>query len=101
VRPPTEAERARALSQRFGKRNDELEHCFDRFAADLEGQPKITIDFEVQTSGRVQSANVNPAALRQTSLGRCLAEVARGTEFESQTKLQRFSIPVQARAVRQ
>ncbi|HWO08095.1 MAG TPA: hypothetical protein VNN80_01405, partial [Polyangiaceae bacterium] len=74
--------------------------CFDRHAAQLEGNPEIAINFEVDASGAVRSAGLVPSALEQTELGRCLLGVARSASFGALRKTTRFTIPIQARAKR-
>jgi serine/threonine-protein kinase len=96
-RPSTDP--SAALSRTFARRERALGECFDRHAAEVDGQPEIAIDFEVAASGQVTSASIAPRALNQTPLGRCLLGVARSTPFGALGKPTRFSIPIRARAV--
>jgi len=94
------ADGSAALSRSFARRERALGECFERHAAEVEGQPEISIDFEVAASGKVNSASLVPRRLSDTPLGRCLLGVARSTEFGALGKTTRFSIPIRARAVR-
>jgi serine/threonine protein kinase len=87
------------LSRQFARRQAELEVCFERHAAALEGQPQMTINFELAASGAVSSASLDPARLAETPLGQCLVSVATRTSFGPQPKAVRFGIPVRARAI--
>lgn len=90
---------ASALSRHFARRQSALEACFQRYAAELQGRPEISVIFEVATSGRVSSATLSPAAINGTPLGECLLSVARTTDFGPQPKPVSFSIPLLARVV--
>jgi serine/threonine-protein kinase len=100
ARPPKPpADSSAALSRAFARRERALGECFERHAAEVEGQPQISIDFEVAASGRVDAAALVPPALSDTLLGRCLLGVARATKFGTLGQPRRFSIPIRARAV--
>jgi serine/threonine protein kinase len=88
-----------SLSRAFARRNDELESCFERHAAQLEGRPAISVEFRVEPTGRVASAKLVPSQLEGTPLGQCLLRVAKDTRFGKLQRAQTFSIPIHARAV--
>lgn len=90
---------AAALSRSFARRNEELQACFQRHAAQLEGRPEISVEFRVDPSGRVAAAKLIPSRLERTPLGQCLLGVAESTDFGRQPRTQVFSIPIRARAV--
>ncbi len=90
---------AAALTRHFARREGELQRCFERHAAALSGQPELSIDFDVLPGGKVRSAQLQPATLAPTPLGKCLLDVARGTSFGAVGKPLRFSIPIRARSV--
>jgi serine/threonine-protein kinase len=90
---------ATSLSRTFARRHALLQACFERFAAELQGQPQISVKFEVTEAGKVSSASLVPSSLNGTPLGQCLLRVARGTSFGRLDKSMRFSIPIRARAV--
>ena len=69
---PTAEPDPRRLTRAFGRRHARVETCFARHAKALEGRPELSIRFKVSTSGRVADANLQPAALAGTALGRCL-----------------------------
>lgn len=85
-----------ALNRAFAKRSGALQNCFVRNADTLQGSPQVTIRFQVSTSGAVESAALQPAALSGTALGACVLQVARSTAFPPQEKPVAFSIPFQA-----
>jgi len=98
---PVRASGASALTRQFARRQPALEACFERYAAELQGRPEISVNFEVATSGRVSSAALSPAALNGTPLGDCLLSIARATDFGPQAKPVAFAIPLLARVVKQ
>lgn len=89
----------KAIARKFASRNGALQDCFERFATQLEGKPRISVQFDVKATGKVTSAGLEPSSLNGTPLGQCLLRVARGTSFGSLGKPVRFSIPIHARAV--
>jgi serine/threonine protein kinase len=103
TRPPAKARRVAptpaSLSRAFARRNDELESCFERHAAQLEGRPAISVEFRAERSGRVAAAKLSPSQLEGTPLGQCLLRVAKDTRFGPLERAQTFSIPIHARAV--
>jgi len=103
ARPTAKARRVAptpaSLSRAFARRNDELESCFERHAAQLEGRPAISVEFRVERSGRVAAAKLVPSQLEGTPLGQCLLRVAKDTRFGPLQRAQTFSIPIHARAV--
>jgi hypothetical protein len=96
VRPKADAA---SLSRTFARHNGALQACFERFASQLEGQPQISVQFDVKSTGKVASAGLVPPSLNGTPLGQCLLRVARETSFGPLDKPARFSIPIRARAV--
>jgi hypothetical protein len=89
----------RALTRAFERRQKHVEACFDRHAAALQGQPQLALHFRVGMDGDVLVAEVEPASLSDTALGRCLVEVARGTHFNPQQHELSFHIPITAQAL--
>jgi hypothetical protein len=90
-----------ALNRTFAKRTSALQNCFVRNADGLQGSPQVTIRFQVGTSGTVESAGLQPAALSGTALGSCVLGVARSTVFPPQEKPVTFSIPFRASVSKQ
>jgi serine/threonine protein kinase len=88
---------ADALTRAFARREADVGRCFDAQAADLQGAPKLAIRFTVDVEGHVKSAQVSPPEVASTPLGRCLADVARGTQFGPQAEEVSFRIPIVAR----
>jgi eukaryotic-like serine/threonine-protein kinase len=88
----------RALTRAFERRSRQVEACFDRHAAGLEGQPRLSLRFRVGTSGQVLGVELSPPAVAGTALGRCLLEVAQTTRFQPQREELSFHIPITAQA---
>jgi serine/threonine-protein kinase len=88
---------AQSLSQVVARRQDQIARCFATPGVDVSGTPALSVRFEIDTSGHVQSAHVLPPALAATPLGQCIERVARATEFGSQPKALSFRIPMTAR----
>jgi serine/threonine protein kinase len=88
-----------SLTEAFRARQPAVESCFTRHADGVEGAPRITLRFEIDTTGGVTAAQVLPSALGGTPLGGCLLDVARTTRFGSQSEAVTFSIPITARRV--
>lgn len=96
---PEGGEQARSsrLTRAFARRRDRVQECFAVHADELEGSPRVSIRFRVSSSGGVESAELRPAELSGTSLGECLLEVARKTEFGQVGKPVSFRIPITVR----
>jgi serine/threonine-protein kinase len=88
----------RALTRTFERRHKHVEACFDRHATALSGQPQLSLHFQLDVHGEVQSADIEPPSLADTALGRCLVDVARATHFEPQQHAFSFRIPITAQA---
>ena len=86
-----------SLSQTVARRQDQIARCFATPGVDVSGTPALSVHFEIDASGHVQSAHVLPPALAATPLGQCIEGVARATEFGSQPKALSFRIPMTAR----
>lgn len=82
------------LSEAFKRQEAEIRNCFRQHALNLQGKPKITILFDVGRKGNVTSAELSPARLRKTALGKCLETVAKKTRFPKQKEAISFRIPV-------
>ncbi len=85
------------LTRAFGARRKQVEACFTAHSAALEGSPRIHVDFEISAQGQVTSAGLDPSAIENTELGRCILKVARATPFPKQQGNLRFRIPLTAR----
>jgi hypothetical protein len=90
------AELARAFQRQEGK----IQGCFRDHAGSVQGEPRISVNFQVDATGAVQNAIVSPSAVAGSALGQCLLGVARSTNFGSQPGPLSFSIPIAARVVR-
>lgn len=83
-----------ALTQRFNRRSPQLRRCFTEHTTESAGRPQLSVRFAVDRTGRVSSAQLEPAAVSGTPLGQCLLQVARGTTFGPQSGTIRFRIPI-------
>lgn len=87
------------LSQTFRRHQSAIQGCFDRNAEQIRGGPQISVRLHVDTSGRVESAELVPAGLSSTALGQCLLGVARSVSFGPLQREVGFTIPITARRV--
>ncbi|MFT3923747.1 MAG: protein kinase [Myxococcales bacterium] len=85
------------LTRAFGARRKEVEACFTQHSAALEGAPRVQVDFEISAKGVVTGAGLDPSAIENTELGRCILKVASATRFPKQAGTLRFRIPLTAR----
>ena len=76
-----------------------MEACFTKHGSDAPGNPQLSIHFWVDEAGRVTNAEVDPASLRDTNLGKCLLALAQTTSFGPLQQAVSFHIPITAQAV--
>lgn len=86
------------LTRAFARRRRDVERCFSLHSRELEGAPRVYVAFEVAETGQVLDAALEPKAVEQSELGRCVLGVAKSTRFEKQKNALRFRIPLTARA---
>jgi len=84
----------RSLTRAFRKREQQIHDCVKHHAVELQGKPKVSVQFRIRPSGTVDSAEISPQALGKTALGNCILSVARSTQFPSQKETISFHIPV-------
>ncbi len=89
----------RTLAGAFQQRQGAIQSCFKQNPAALVDTQHLSVRFDVDTSGRVVSASLSPAAVASQPLGACVLGVARSTNFGSQPEAVSFSIPIAARMV--
>jgi len=94
---PGKEDEVGALTRAFGARRKQVEGCFTAHSAALEGAPRIHVDFEISAEGKVTRAGLDPSAIENTELGRCILKVAQATLFPKQQGNLRFRIPLTAR----
>lgn len=99
VKTTTSSGGADGLTSAFAKKQGAIQTCFSANAESLEGNPQVSIRFQVSKAGQVTSASLQPGALAATALGSCILSVARGTRFPAQDKEVAFSIPIRAQTV--
>jgi serine/threonine-protein kinase len=83
-----------ALTRAFKKRKGRIRSCFERHADDLKGNPKLSILFQINRSGKVEMAELSSQGLSKTDLGKCIMKVARSTGFPPQSMPVSFKIPL-------
>lgn len=91
---------AASLSRAVQKQRGRIESCFLSHVKEVDGRPEVAVRFQVGTSGKVEKAELSPAALSSTPLGQCLLGVARGVEFGPLPSPLSFTIPITARRVK-
>ncbi|MCC7541698.1 MAG: serine/threonine protein kinase [Deltaproteobacteria bacterium] len=96
-RPPRGRPTAEALSRTFARESSRIARCFAVNLTEGQDVPAVSIRFRVDGDGRVQSAEILPAAVSGTPLGRCISGIARGTHFGPIGEPITFRIPVSAR----
>ena len=97
---PAKASDPGGLTRAFQKQQGKVEACFGRHAEGVEGQPRISLRFELDAAGSVQNVRLDPGALQGTPLGQCILGVARSTRFPAQGEAVAFRIPITARQVK-
>ncbi len=99
VRPAAPESRPEQFSQAFARKESELLRCFSSFPEAAAQAPQISVRFQVAMNGEVSAADVLPAELASTALGRCVAQVARSAQFGPQAGPVAVRIPVTVRRV--
>ncbi|HET8932763.1 MAG TPA: protein kinase [Polyangiales bacterium] len=85
---------ANELSRTFMRRQKLVQACFAKHASAQEQAVPLTLHFQVAATGLVENARIQPDALSQQPLGRCLIGVAKGTRFGALAKRVSFHIPI-------
>ncbi|HEY0467516.1 MAG TPA: protein kinase [Polyangiaceae bacterium] len=89
----------RTLAGAFQQRQGAIQGCFKQNPSALVDTQRLSVRFDVDTSGRVVSATLSPASVAAQPLGACVLGVARSTHFGPQPEAVSFSIPIAARMV--
>jgi serine/threonine protein kinase len=84
------------LTSAFQKQRGRVEGCFRQHSGEGE-QPQLTVRFQVEASGAVKSAELQPASVAGSALGACILSIARSTRFPTSSAPVAFSIPITAR----
>jgi eukaryotic-like serine/threonine-protein kinase len=87
------------LARSFQRQEGKIQSCFRDHPESIEGEPHISVRFQVSASGAVQNALVSPSSVASTALGACIVSVARSTDFGPQPEPISFAIPIAARVV--
>jgi hypothetical protein len=96
--PPPGAETVTSrLAQTFGQQKAKITGCFKQHAVDVSGAPELSIRIEIGTDGSVTSAELAPAELAATELGKCILAVTRATRFDPQPEPVAFRVPIKAK----
>lgn len=96
-RSPGDAPDPNALTRSFRRHQFAIERCFEAAAAAQDLSTEVAVQFKVDTTGKVQSAETVPPSIGQTPLGTCLLKIARDTTFGPQPAPLAFRIPLRAR----
>jgi len=88
---------AQGLTQALRRQQTKLEGCFKQHSVELEGQPTMQLEFDVEPSGAIRRVAISPRALASTALGECLLAIGQRTKFPEQPKAVSFAIPLTAR----
>jgi eukaryotic-like serine/threonine-protein kinase len=95
--PDEEATQTANLSAALQRQQGRIQSCFEKNVADLEGSPRVTVRFELDATGQVQGASLEPASVAAHPLGACLLGVARATRFPAPGRTVSFRVPITAR----
>ena len=87
------------LSRTFQRQQSKVESCFRSQEGGGAQSPQVSIRFQIDTAGKVTSAQVLPASVAGSALGSCIAGVAKSTDFGPQSNPMTFTIPITARRV--
>jgi serine/threonine protein kinase len=88
---------AQGLTLAVRRQQTKLEGCFKQHSVELEGQPTMQLEFDVEASGAIKHVAISPRALASTALGECLLAIGERTKFPEQPKPVSFAIPLTAR----
>jgi serine/threonine-protein kinase len=95
VKKPSNATDTGALTRTFGRQRDAVAACFRDHPDDAQ---ELSVRFSIDTSGKVLTADVLPANVATTALGKCVHDVAVATSFGAQPKAASFRVgPIQRR----
>jgi serine/threonine-protein kinase len=92
--------RGALLARAFQRQEGKIQRCFQENAGALQGDPRISVRFQIDATGVVENAVVAPSSVAGSPLGACLLGVARATRFGPQPEPISFSIPIAARVVK-
>jgi serine/threonine protein kinase len=85
------------LSRAVQRQQSRIQSCFETHVAQVGGNPQVTLRFELDPTGKVVDASVEPTALSKSPLGACLLGVARSTDFPAPGQAVGFRVPITAR----
>jgi serine/threonine protein kinase len=96
-KPGKRGAEAHGLTLALRRQQAKLEGCFRQHSVELEGQPTMQLEFDLEASGAIKRVGITPKALAATSLGECLLAVGERTKFPEQAGPVSFAIPLTAR----
>ena len=99
VRATAVEPRPEQFSNAFARKESQLLRCFATFPQAAAQAPQLSVRFQVGLDGKVNAADVLPAELANSALGRCVAQVALGAQFSAQPSPVTVRIPVTVRRV--
>ncbi len=88
------------LTKAFRKQQGKIEACFKQYTSEIQGTPRIQLEFDIDASGKIVKVAATPTAIASTPLGKCLQDVGKQTRFPSQGQALSFAIPITASTTR-
>jgi serine/threonine-protein kinase len=85
------------LTSSFAHEQPRIQRCFAAHGQQEASAGEITVEFSVDASGEVETAQLSPPSAAAGPLGACLVGVAKTTRFPRLTRAVTFRIPIQAR----
>lgn len=85
---------AQALTQSFRSQKAGVVTCVNQHSPVLSQNPSLSVRLSLDTHGNVQQAEVSPAGIAVTPLGRCIVDAVRGMHFPSQGAPISFQVPL-------
>ncbi len=71
-----------------------LQKCLQKHAVDVTGTPELTLDFFLNSRGKIQNMEVKPTAIGASALGQCVRRIALAIRFGPQKNDVKFSVPL-------
>lgn len=84
------------LTKAFRKQQGKIEACFKQHTSEIQGTPRIQLEFDIDASGKIVSVAASPSSIADTALGKCLRDVGKQTRFAAQGQPLSFAIPITA-----
>lgn len=76
------------------RKGGQLQTCLQKHALTVSGTPRLTLDFFLDSRGKIKSVDVTPASIGKSALGKCVKQVASSIRFGKQAGNVKFSVPL-------